>query len=118
MTRQAPEKPGGFYRHHLMICTNRRDNPARPGCGAMQGEEAFQKAKAALRAAGPQAHGVQVSRTGCLGRCELGPVAVVYPDGTWYRCTNPEDMITVVEQHLLEDRLVTALRLTDDMPDP
>lgn len=118
MTRQTAEKPGGFYRHHLLICTNRRDDPARPGCGAQGGEEAFQQAKAALRAAGHKAQGVQVSRTGCLGRCELGPVAVVYPDGIWYRCVNPKDIVTVVQQHLLEGRLAAVQRLSDERPDP
>jgi (2Fe-2S) ferredoxin len=103
----------GFYRHHLLVCTNRRDNPARPGCGALGGEEAWQRAKAALRAAGPQGQGVQVSRTGCLGRCELGPVAVVYPEGIWYRCS-PDDVELVVQQHLLKGHVVEALRITDD----
>ena len=102
----------GFYQRHLLVCTNRRDNPARPGCGALLGEESFQRAKATLRAAGEQAQGVQVSRTGCLGRCELGPVAVVYPEGIWYRCS-PDDVELVVQRHLLEGHVVEALRLTD-----
>lgn len=105
----------GFYQRHLLVCTNRRDNPARPGCGALLGEESFQRAKAALRAAGQQAQGMQVSRTGCLGRCELGPVAVVYPEGIWYRCS-PDELVTVVQRHLLGGHVVAACRLPDNEP--
>ncbi|MBD3221913.1 NAD(P)-binding protein [bacterium] len=50
---------------------------------------------------------VRVVQTGCIGSCELGPVAVVYPEGVLYTELTPEDMPTIVERHLLGGEVVT-----------
>lgn len=51
----------------------------------------------------------QVTRTSCMGRCGEGPTVVVYPDGIWYRNVQEEDAKDLVNEHLLEDKLVSRL---------
>ena len=50
-----------------------------------------------------------VSQTGCFGLCALGPIVVVYPEGSFYSMVKPEDIKEIVEEHLLKGRVVTRL---------
>jgi len=52
---------------------------------------------------------VKVIRTGCFGLCEVGPVVVVYPEGSFYAHVKPEDAKTITEEHLLKGRIVKDL---------
>jgi sirohydrochlorin cobaltochelatase len=52
---------------------------------------------------------VRVTRTGCMGRCGEGPTVVVYPDGIWYRDVTPADAASLVDDHLVGDRIVARL---------
>jgi (2Fe-2S) ferredoxin len=53
--------------------------------------------------------GVQVAASGCLGQCNLGPSVQITPDGFWYCLVKPDDVKTIVEQHLKNGKPVTAL---------
>ena len=55
---------------------------------------------------------VKVVRTGCFGLCALGPVVIVYPDGTFYARTQLEDVAEIVSEHLLKGRVVSRLAYT------
>jgi len=46
--------------------------------------------------------GVRVNSAGCLDRCELGPCAVLYPEGVWYRLDSRAAVDEVLERHLRE----------------
>jgi (2Fe-2S) ferredoxin len=48
---------------------------------------------------------------GCLDRCDEGPVAVVYPEGVWYTYVDQADVDEIVEEHLLNGRVVERLRI-------
>ncbi|MPW24832.1 NADH-quinone oxidoreductase subunit NuoF [Alkalibaculum sp. M08DMB] len=52
---------------------------------------------------------VEVIRTGCFGLCELGPVVIVYPEGTFYSRVTSEDIAELVEEHLVKGRVLTRL---------
>ncbi len=52
---------------------------------------------------------VKVVRTGCFGLCALGPVVIVYPDGTFYSRVEEADVKDIVEEHLLKGRVVERL---------
>ena len=52
---------------------------------------------------------VKVVRTGCFGLCALGPVVIVYPDGTFYSQVQEGDVKDIVEEHLLKGRVVERL---------
>ena len=51
---------------------------------------------------------------GCLGRCDDGPVLVVYPDNVWYTYVDKEDIDDIIDNHLLHGRIVERLRLPED----
>ena len=52
---------------------------------------------------------VMVVRTGCFGLCALGPIMIVYPEGTFYSMVKDEDIAEIVSEHLLKGRIVTRL---------
>jgi (2Fe-2S) ferredoxin len=53
--------------------------------------------------------GIRVNRASCLERCELGPIMVVYPEGTWYAVKTKEDVEEIVKSHIIEGRKVDRL---------
>ena len=52
---------------------------------------------------------IKVVRTGCFGLCALGPVMIVYPEGTFYSRVKLEDVPEIVSEHLLKGRVVDRL---------
>ena len=100
-----------YYKHHIFFCLNQR--PDGQACCAAQGaRDAFDHCKQRVKAeglAGPG--GVRVNKAGCLDRCAGGPVAVVYPEGTWYTFVDRQDIDEIVEQHLKGGRVVERLVL-------
>ncbi len=56
---------------------------------------------------------VKIVQTGCFGLCALGPVVIVYPDGTFYSRVEEKDVAEIVEEHLLKGRVVERLVYND-----
>ena len=56
---------------------------------------------------------VKIVQTGCFGLCALGPVVIVYPDGTFYSRVTAEDVKEIVSEHLLKGRIVERLVYND-----
>ena len=52
---------------------------------------------------------IKIVTTGCFGLCALGPIMIVYPEGTFYSMVEPTDIPEIVEEHLLKGRPVTRL---------
>ncbi len=52
---------------------------------------------------------IKLVETGCHGFCEMGPLVIVYPEGTFYVRVTPEDVPVIVEEHLLKGRIVNRL---------
>jgi len=50
-----------------------------------------------------------VNKAGCLDACNLGPVMVVYPEGTWYTFIDTDDIEEIIQSHLLEGKPVARL---------
>ena len=60
---------------------------------------------------------VKLVQTGCFGLCALGPIVIVYPDGTFYSRVTPDDVKEIVEEHLLKGRIVERLVYRDQATD-
>jgi len=52
---------------------------------------------------------VRLVETGCVGPCNMGPLAIIYPEGVFYQKLVPEDAQEIVEEHLLKGRVVNRL---------
>jgi (2Fe-2S) ferredoxin len=104
-----------YYQRHLFFCLNQR--PGEEACCARQDAQAgFDHCKARVKAlglAGPG--GVRVNKAGCLDRCAGGPVAVVYPEGTWYTYVDQADIDEIVDRHLVQGEVVERLLLPPDV---
>lgn len=102
-----------YYRRHIFFCTNVRDEgAARPSCGRCGSAEmrAYVKQRIAeLDLAGPD--GVRVNTAGCMDRCEEGPVAVIYPEATWYSYVDEQDLDEIIDEHLVNGRPVDRLKI-------
>ncbi len=102
----------GFYRLHVFACINERAADHPRGSCARQGAVALRnQLKALAKEAGLT--DVRINQSGCLDRCEVGPCVVIYPEGVWYRISSAADVEAVVQEHLVQGRVVDALRLPD-----
>ncbi len=94
-----------MYRSHVLIC-------AGTGCtssGSVAIKEALEKQ---LEEKGLTEE-IKVVPTGCFGLCALGPVMIVYPEGTFYSRVTAEDIPEIVEEHFLKGRVVERLVYND-----
>ncbi len=82
------------------------------GCTS-SGSVAIQKEFAEQINAAGLSEEVKIVQTGCFGLCALGPVVIVYPDGTFYSRVTAEDVKEIVTEHLLKGRPVERLVYTD-----
>lgn len=98
-----------YYKYHVFFCTNQRE-PGQQCCEQCNASEIRAYAKAKIKALDMSGAGrIRINTAGCLGRCELGPVLVVYPEGTWYSYLDREDIDEIIEKHLIADKIVERL---------
>lgn len=99
------------------MCTNRRPDGYRRGsCAAKDSEKLRDYLKARVKEAGLD--GVRINSAGCLDRCELGPVMVIYPEGVWYGFSSYEDIDEILSVHLTKGERVERLMLHPDQRPP
>ena len=104
-----------YYQRHIFFCLNQRDN-GQSSCGDHQAQAGFDRCKQQVKAAGLAGPGqVRVNKAGCLDRCAGGPVAVVYPEATWYTFVDDSDIDEIVESHLKDGQVVDRLVLPADV---
>lgn len=60
---------------------------------------------------------IEVVRTGCLGLCDLGPIVIIYPEGTFYSKVKIEDVSEIVEEHLINGRVVNRIAYYNSIND-
>ena len=105
------------YERHVFICTNRRPEGNPKGCCASKGGEAVRdRFKEELHLRGLRGR-MRANAAGCLDMCSLGVAVVVYPEGTWYTHVKPEDVVPIIEEHLVGGRPVERLLLKSQRPD-
>ncbi|BCV25797.1 MAG TPA: NADH-quinone oxidoreductase subunit NuoF [Firmicutes bacterium] len=90
-----------LFRAHVLVCGG-------TGCTSGGSPEIRARLEKELTAKGLDKE-VKVVTTGCHGLCEMGPLVIVYPEGTMYTHVTPDDVTDIVEEHLLKGRIVQRL---------
>ncbi|TQI67135.1 NADH-quinone oxidoreductase subunit NuoF [Clostridium sp. KNHs216] len=98
-----------MYRSNVLVCGG-------TGCTSSNSELIISKLKEEIAVRGLDKE-VNVIRTGCFGLCALGPIMIVYPEGSFYSRVTPEDVPEIVEEHLLKGRIVRRLLYQETIVD-
>src|SRR5436190_11861517 len=101
-------------RHHVFVCTGK-------SCSARDSNEVLEAFENNLKergllfgreAKGKNPHGsILVTSCASIGFCSIGPAVMIYPDGVWYAQVSAADVAEIVEEHLLNRRVVERLAL-------
>ncbi|MCH5191002.1 MAG: NADH-quinone oxidoreductase subunit NuoF [Oscillospiraceae bacterium] len=90
-----------MYRSHVLVCGG-------TGCTSSNSSAIIEALEAQIAEKGLSEE-IKVIRTGCFGLCALGPIMIVYPEGSFYSQVTVDDVPEIVEEHLLKGRIVTRL---------
>lgn len=100
-----------YFKHHVFFCCNQRAEGE--GCcnnfGA-SGAQSYAKERIAQLKLNGEGK-IRINKAGCLARCNQGPVLVVYPDAVWYTYIDTDDVEEIIQEHLINNRIVERLKL-------
>jgi NADP-reducing hydrogenase subunit HndC len=97
-----------MYRSHVLVCGG-------AGCTSSHSEEIIKALEEQIAAKG-LADEIKVIKTGCFGLCAIGPIMIVYPEGSFYSEVKVEDVPEIVEEHLVKGHIVKRLLYDETVP--
>ena len=101
-------------RYHVFVCTGKSCS-ARDSAAVLEAFELDLKQRGILfgkEVKGKNPKGsIIVTECASVGFCSIGPTVLIYPDGVWYAQVQPKDVTEIIEDHLLNGRVVERLAL-------
>ncbi len=103
----------GRFQKHIFVCTNERPKDHPKGCCLHKGSaEVLDTFKDELKKLGLSSM-VRANAAGCLDACEYGATVVIYPEAVWYGTVTSADVSEIINEHILNGRVVERLKIND-----